>query len=157
LKKFYAPKVTATDSTAFWALGNDVNDIPTQIIGTTNHHHARLDTMAWLNVGVQKTNTVSTTAVTVSVSTMFTKNNTMIYLSVNGELTVGALFEISPGIFRISNVPIGTAANLVGVAAVNGQYYAAVMPVTVTNSAPINLNMTSMSQASMQSLINAVP
>jgi hypothetical protein len=156
-KKFYAPKVTATDSTKFWALGTDVNDISLSVYSGQNHHRAKLDSLKWLNVGVQDNTTGTKVAVTVTVNPMFNKNNTMIYLSYNGSLTVGALFEISPGVFRISNVPAGVATTIVGVAAIDGQYYANLMPFTVSGTT-VGLTMNAMSQSAMQNLIiTAVP
>lgn len=162
LKKFYASKVTAVDSTTFWALGTDVADIAQRTFtsSATVYHKASLDSLKWLNVGAQDNNPAPKTAVTVSVtSSMFTKANTMIYLSFNGSLTVGALFEVSPGIFRISNMPQGQAANIVGIAAVNGHYYAAVMPYTVpAPGAPtVNLNMQMVTQSQMQAMVAALP
>ena len=162
-KKYYAPKVTATDSTAFWALGTDVSNIP-QVTFTTSstiYHHASLDSLKWLNVGVQFDSvSAPKTALTVSVTaSMFSNSNTMIFLSKNGSLTVGAFFQISPGIFRISNMPQGMNANIVAIAAINGQYYTSIMPLTVpAPGAPtINLTMTAVSQSQMQAQVAALP
>ena len=158
MKKFYAPKVTATDSTVVWALGNDVNDIPMQTIGTTIYHKAAPDSLKWLNVGVQDIPSSTVTAVTVSVSSTFNKSNTMMFISYDGSLTVGAMFEISPGLFRVNDIPVGKNVHLVGVSAINGQYYTAVQAATVaTSSTPINLTMTAVSQSQMQTQINALP
>lgn len=160
MKKYYAPKVTATDSTAYWALGTDMADIAqcTFTSSSTVYHKASLDSLKWLNVGVQYDSvSAPKTAVTVSVTaSMFTKANTMIFLSFNGSLTVGALFEISPGIFRISNMPVGKGVHIIGIAAVNGSYYAASLP-TLVSSTQINLNMQPVTQSQMVALVNALP
>lgn len=162
-KKYYAPKVTAVDSTAFWALGTDGSDIPqvTYTTSTTKYHRAALDSLKWLNVGVQFDSvSAPKTALTVSVTaSMFSKSNTMIFLSKNGSLTVGAFFEISPGIFRISNMPQGMQANIVAISVINGQYYTSIMPITVpAPGAPtINLTMNAVSQSMMVSQVNALP
>lgn len=162
-KKYYAPKVTATDSTAYWALGTDVADITTRTFSTaTVYHHASLDSLKWLNVGTQFDSVgAPKIALTVSVtSSMFSKANTMIFLSKNGSLTVGALFEISPGIFRISNMPKGMAANIVAIAVVNGQYYTSIVPITIPDPSAnptINLTMTAVSQSQMQTQVAALP
>jgi hypothetical protein len=162
MKKYYAPKVTATDSTAFWALGTDITDIPqtTFTTSSTVYHKASLDSLKWLNVGVQDNNPAPKTAVTVSItSSSFTKANTLVYLSYNGSLTVGAMFEITPGVFRISNVPSGQAANIVAIAAIEGQYYCTIMPYTVPapGASTVNLTMQSVSQSSMQAMVAALP
>jgi hypothetical protein len=156
-KKYYAPKVTATDSTKFWALGNDVNDIPLTTYSSANYHKAQLDSLKWLNVGVQDNTPGTKVAVTVTVNPMFTKNNTLMYLSYDGSLTVGALFEIAPGVFRISNIPSGVATTIIAVAAIDGQYYAKAMPFTVPGtSSTVGLTMTAMSQQDMLNLVNTL-
>lgn len=159
-KKFYASKITAVDSTKFWELGTDVSAIPTAFdAGLAKYvHKARLDSLKWLNVGAQW-DSVGVTKVPVIANidgSKFTKNNTMVYLSLNGSLTVGALFEISNGVFRISNMPVGKAANIVAIAVINGQYYTAVQSITISSTA-VNLNMQAVSQTQMISQINALP
>ncbi len=152
MKKYYAPKVTAVDSNVVWALGTDVSDITLRTFPTatnTNFHHASLDSLKWLNVGTLDTSgTYNSTAVTVSVTaSQFSKANTMIYLSFDYILTVGALFETTtPGIFRINNVPVGKAVRVVGISAINGQYFCG-----------INLTMNPVSQAAMKSMVALLP
>lgn len=159
-KKFYAPKVTAVDSTVIWALGTDINDIAqvTYTTSSTVYHHAQLDSLKWLNVGAQFDSVPATKVpVTVNVDgTKFTKSNTMVFISFNGSLTVGALFEISNGVFRISNMPQGKGVHIVGISVINGQYYAATLSTTIS-STPINLNLGPVSQATMKSMVAALP
>lgn len=161
MKKFYAPKITVDDSTKYWALGTDVSDIPqTTFTASANvYHKVALDSLKWLNVGVQDTSSAPKTAVTVSVSSQFNKTNTMVYLSYDGSLTVGALFEISPGIFRISNMPQGKVAHIIGISAINGQYYcASIAYVVPAPGAPtVNLNLVAVSQSQMLATVNALP
>ncbi len=159
-KKYYAPKVTATDSTVIWALGTDVADITqrTFTLSPTVYHHAALDSLKWLNVGVQF-DSVPATKVPVTVNidgTKFTKANTMVFISFNNSLTVGALFEISNGVFRISNMPQGKGVHIVGISVINGQYYAATLSTTIS-STPINLTMNAVSQTDMKNMVTALP
>jgi hypothetical protein len=160
LKKYYAPKITAVDSTAYWALGTDVADITQRTFTSspTVYHKASLDTLLWLNVGVQFDSVAATKVpVTVNVDgTRFTKNNTMIFISFNNSLTVGALFEISNGVFRVSNMPQGKGVHIVAISVINGQYFAAVQSTTVS-STPINLTLNPVSQATMKSMVAALP
>lgn len=160
MKKYYAPKVTAVDSTQFWALGTDVADIAQRTFSSsaTVYHKASLDSLKWLNVGVQF-DSVPATKVPVIVNvdgTKFTKSNTMIFISFNGSLTVGALFEISNGVFRISNMPQGKGVHIVGISVINGQYYAATLS-TLVSSTPINLTLNPVSQTTMKNMIAALP
>lgn len=162
MKKYYAPKVTAVDSNVVWALGTDVSDIAQRTFTTSStvYHQAALDSLKWLNVGTLDTSgTYNSTAVTVSVTaSQFSKANTMVFLSFRNSLTVGALFETStPGIFRINNIPVGKTVDIVGISVINGQYFCAVMPLTVAAaSAPINLNLAPVSQATMKSMVAAL-
>jgi hypothetical protein len=160
MKKYYAPKVTATDSTAIWALGTDVADITQRTFTTspTVYHQASLDSLKWLNVGVQF-DSVPATKVPVTVNidgTKFTKANTMVFISFNNSLTVGALFEISNGVFRISNMPQGKGVHIVGISVINGEYYAATLSTTIS-STPINLTMNPVSQTVMKNMVAALP
>jgi hypothetical protein len=160
MKKYYAPKVTATDSTAFWALGTDVTDIAQRTFtsSSTVYHKASLDSLKWLNVGVQYDSvSAPKAAVTVTLDpTQFTKLNTMVFLSFNGSLTVGALFEISPGVFRISNMPIGKGVHILAVAAINGHYYADKLS-TLVSATPVGLNMQMVTQSQMQAMVASLP
>lgn len=157
MKKYYASKVTAVDSTIVWDLGTDVNDIPLTLIGSVNHHKASLDSLKWLNVGTMWDSlTTNKSAVIVNTDTIFNKTNCVIYLSLNGSLTVGALFQLAPGKFRISNIPNGRGVHIVGLAVKNGQYYSAVMS-TVTGAVGYNLNMQIKSLSQIQSDFAAIP
>lgn len=161
MKKYYAPKITAVDSTAYWALGTDVADISLRTFPTatnTNYYHASLDSLKWLNVGVQNDSVAATkVAVTVNVDgTKFTKSNTMVFISFNNSLTVGALFEISNGVFRISNMPQGKGVHIIAISAINGQYFAGVQS-TLISSTPINLTLNPVSQATMKAMVAALP
>lgn len=161
MKKYYAPKVTAVDSTAYWALGTDVSDIALRTFPSSpgaNYHHASLDSLKWLNVGVQFDSVAATKVpVTVNVDgTKFTKSNTMIFISFNNSLTVGALFEISNGVFRVSNMPQGKGVHIIAISAINGQYFAGMQSTTVS-STPINLTLSPVSQATMKSMVGSLP
>ncbi len=160
MKKFYTTKVTAVDSTQIWAMKADISDIPQVTMGPSLYHKVTLDTLIWLNVGAQNNDPAPKTAVTVSVTgSMFTKANTLVYLSFDGSPTVGALFEISPGVFRISNMPQGQAAHIIGIAAVNGQYYCTEMPYTIpAPGAPtVNLNLNAVTQTQMRTIVASLP
>lgn len=160
MKKFYTSKVTAVDSTKMWTLGTDINDIPTAFDSGTSQYmqRATLDSLKWLNVGVQYDSIAAPkTVVTASVnSSQFSKSNTAVYLSFNGSLTVGAMYEVSPGIFKISNMPIGKAAHIIAVAVINGQYYWADQSVLIS-STQVNLNLQPVTIAQIQTQLSALP
>lgn len=158
MKEFYAGKISAVDSTKIWALGTSTADIPSAFDSQLNKfvHKASLDSLKWLNVGTQFDTTGAKTAVTVSVASQFNKTNSAIYLSFNGSLTVGALFEISPGIFRISGMPVGKGAHLVAVAVINGQYYSAVQSLTISPT-QVNLNLAATTITQIKTQLSALP
>jgi len=157
MKKYYATKVTAVDSTIVWDLGTDVNDIPMTPISSVNHHRAALDSLKWLNVGVMWDSlTTNKSAVILNTDTMFNNTNSVFYLSLNGSLTVGAFFQLAPGKFRISNIPNGRGVHIVGLAVKNGQYYSAVMS-TATGAVGYSLNMQPKSLSQIQTDFAAIP
>lgn len=157
MKKYYAPKITAVDSTIVWALGTDVNDIPMLPISSVNHHRAALDSLKWLNVGVLWDSlTTNKSAVILNTDTMFNNLNSVFYLSLNGSLTVGSFYQLAPGKFRISNIPNGRGVHIVGLAVKNGQYYSTVMS-TATGAVGYNLNMQPKSLSQIQADFAAIP
>lgn len=158
MKEFYAGKISAVDSTKIWALGTSTIDIPSAFDSQLNKfvHKATLDSLKWLNVGTQFDTTGAKTAVTVSVASQFNKTNSAIYLSFNGSLTVGALFEISPGIFRISGMPVGKGAHIVAIAVINGQYYSAVQPLLISPT-QVNLNLAATTITQIKSQLATLP
>jgi hypothetical protein len=159
MQKFYSPKVTATDSTKMWALGTDATTITTGFdsgIGKFTHR-ANLDSLKWLNVGAQWDSVAPKVSVTATVNaTNFSKTNTVVYLSLNGSLTVGALFEVSPGVFRINNMVAGKGANIVAISVINGQYYWARTSVLVS-ATTISLDLQPVSISTIRTNIQALP
>lgn len=157
MKKYYAPKITATDSTIVWDLGTDVNDIPMGNISSVNHHRAALDSLKWLNVGVMWDSLTSNkSAIILNTDTIFNNTNSVFYLSINGSLTVGSFYQLLPGKFRIANIPNGRGVHIIGFGVKNGQYYSGVMS-TVTGAVAYNLNMQPKPLSQIQAEIAAIP
>ncbi|MBK7667542.1 MAG: hypothetical protein IPJ32_09510 [Sphingobacteriaceae bacterium] len=157
MKKYYAPKITATDSTIVWELGTDVNDIPMGNIGSVNHHRAALDSLKWLNVGVMWDSLTSNkSAIILNTDTIFNNTNSVFYLSLNGSLTVGSFYQLLPGKFRIANIPNGRGVHVIGFGVKNGQYYSGIMSI-LTTAAAVNLTMVPKSLSQIQAEIAAIP
>jgi hypothetical protein len=159
MQKFYVPKVTATDSTKMWALGTDAATITTGFDSNLGKftQRANLDSLKWLNVGAQWDSVAPKVSVTATVNaTNFSKTNTVVYLSLNGSLTVGALFEVSPGVFRLNNMVAGKGANIVAISVINGQYYWARVPVLVS-ATTISLDLQPVSISTIRTNIQALP
>lgn len=159
-KKFYAKKITASDSTLVWDLGNDVTDIPPSMdtMTATYQHNATLDSLKWLNVGViWDSLTTNKGPVLAKVdASKFSQANCAVYISINGSLTIGALTEIAPGFFRIANVPNGRGVHLVAVAIINGQYYSEVLSV-ITGSPFYNMNLAPKTLSQIHAELDALP
>lgn len=157
MKKYYAQKITATDSTIVWELGTDVNDIPMGNIGSGNHHRAALDSLKWLNVGVMWDSLTSNkSAIILNTDTIFNNTNSVFYLSLNGSLTVGSFYQLLPGKFRIANIPNGRGVHVIGFGVKNGQYYSGIMSI-LTTAAAVNLTMVPKSLSQIQAEIAAIP
>ncbi|MGZ3883393.1 MAG: hypothetical protein ACXVPD_04205 [Bacteroidia bacterium] len=156
LRKYYTAKVTASDSTMLWKIGTDTTNIPVVFDGVNYQNRAALDSLKWLNVGSQWDTTGAKTTVKVSVGSQFNKSNTAVYISLNGSLTVGALYEGSPNLFHIANMPVGKGVNIVGIAIINGQYYSAVLPANVSGTT-LNLNLQAVTLGQIQSQLSALP
>lgn len=159
LKKFIAPKVSTVDSTICW--NPDPGDtLVSNYLDTLSgkyYYKARLDSANWLNVGQKWDTLAQKTAVKITTDSTFNKFNTAVYISLNGKLIVGALYEISPGLFRISNIPVGRAVHIVGIAVKNGQYYSAILPATITLGFNQSLNLQATTLSQIQTQLNSLP
>jgi hypothetical protein len=134
MKKFYAQKVSTADSTICWQADPDTLNLSSYMdtLSGKYYYRARIDSANWLNVGAKWDTVATKTSVTVTLGSQFNKTNTAVYISLNGVMVVGALYEISPNTFRISNIPVGRAVNIVAIGIIDGQYYSAIMPTTTT-------------------------
>jgi hypothetical protein len=159
LKKFIASKVSTADSTICWNADPDTLNLPSYLdtLSGKFYYKARIDSANWLNVGAKWDTVATKTSVVVTLGSQFNKTNTAVYISLNGVMVVGALYEISPNVFRISNIPVGRAVNLVAVGVISGQYYSAVMPVTVTLGLNQALTMQATTLSQIQTQLTALP
>jgi hypothetical protein len=159
LRKYYANKVSVVDSNLCWKAASDSSNIPVVFDASSSkyYYRAKLDSVNWLNTGRFWDTTCTKTSVTVTVGSSFNKTNTAIYISLNGAVIVGALYEIGTNTFRISNIPVGKSVNIIGISTLNGTYYSAVFPTTVTSGMNLNLNLQSSSLNTIKAQLNALP
>lgn len=155
-KKYYANKLSVSDSTKIWAMEADTNDVSVVFTGSNYVQKAKLDSLKWLNVGAKWDTTGAKTALTATItSSAWNKNNCAVYISFNGSLTVGAMYEII-GLFRISNMPIGKGVHIIAIGVINGQYYEAINSTTVKPNTEI-LNLVPKTKAQIQADLSALP
>ncbi|MGZ3920343.1 MAG: hypothetical protein ACXVC7_08630 [Bacteroidia bacterium] len=158
-RKFIATKISTADSTLCWNADPDSLNIPTYLdtLSGKYYYRARIDSANWLNVGQKWDTTATKTAVTVTLATTFNKTNTAVYISLNGIMVVGNLYEISPNVFRISNIPVGRAVNLVAIAVINGQYYSAIVSTTTTLGFSQSMTLQATTLSAIQSALTVLP
>jgi hypothetical protein len=160
MRKYYASKVSTSDSTLCWKTDPDTLNIPVifDTLANKYFYHARIDSVNWLNVGKIWDTTSAKTAVTVTVASTYNKTNTAVYISLNGSrVIVGSLYEISPNTFRISGIPVGVTVNIVAIGAISGQYHSATQQTMVSPGAVIGLNIQPTSFSTIQTQLNALP
>jgi len=158
-KKYYVSKLSVTDSTKVWAMEADTNNVQAVWNPTLGKyvHRAGLDSLKWLNVGKQWDTTGLKVPMVATVNaSMFNKNNCAVYISFNGSLTIGAMYEISPGVYRISNMPNGKGVHIVGISVIDGQYYSAIMSTAVSTST-FGLNMQPTSFSNLVTSLKNLP
>lgn len=158
MKKYYVSKLSVTDSTKFWAMENDTNDVSVVWNGSNYMQTAKLDSLKWLNIGKQWDSTCTKVAQSAWVdSTQFNSSNCAVYISFNGSLTVGAMYPIgSGGIYRISNMPLGKGVHIIAIAVKNGQYYEAINSTTIKPATEI-LSLQPKSLSQIIADLNALP
>jgi hypothetical protein len=159
LKRYYANTLSPTDTSLCWKAYPDTSNVPVgfDTLAGKYYYNARIDSVNWLNTGYVWDTVATKTSVTITVGSQFNKNNCAVYISLNGSLVVGALYELSPNTYMITNIPVGKAVHIVGIAVINNQYYSAVLPVTITASfnQPLNLTATTLSQ--IQTQLSSLP
>jgi hypothetical protein len=162
LKKYYASKVSVSDSNLCWKPAPDTSNIQV-IFDTLNnkyYYNVKLDSVNWLNAGyIYNPGGVTKTSVTMTNSnTMFNNTNLAVYISFNGMNVVGSLYQVSPGVFKINNIPVGQVVRIVAIAAVNNTYYSYFSPnVTVTANHTDSLNLQTTTNAQIKTMLNALP
>jgi hypothetical protein len=161
LRKYYANKVSVSDSTQCWKAAPDSSNIPLWVDSMTfnKYYKVKIDSVNWLNAGYVYNPAGTKTSVTVNAgNTMFNKSNLAVYISINGESVVGALYEVSGGTYKIQNIPVGAIVRIIGIAAVNGTYYSSFSnDITVTAGQMHNLNLQSTTNTAIKSALNALP
>lgn len=133
MKKYYVSKLSVTDSTKYWKMENDTNDVSVFWNGTNYMQKAVLDSLKWLNIGKQWDSTCTKVVQYAHIdSTQFNLSNCVVYLSYNNSLTAGAMYPIpNTGLYKLSNMPLGKGVHIIAIAVKNGQYYEAINNTTV--------------------------
>jgi hypothetical protein len=162
LKKFYASKVSVSDSNLCWKAAPDTNNIPV-VFDTLNnkyYYNVKLDSVNWLNAGyIFNPGGVTKTSVTITNSnSMFNNTNLAVYISFKAMNVVGSMYQISPGVFKINNIPVGQNVNIVAIAAVNNTYYSYFSPnITVTANHTDSINLQSTTITQIKTMLNSLP
>jgi hypothetical protein len=155
-KKYYAASMSTTDSSKCWKLAADSAAL-TPIFDTATMQYSctmNLDSLSWLNVGYEWDTIAPKTSVICTVDTsMFHSTNCAVYISIDGTMAVGSLYNVNGAYYRINNIPIGRSVTLVAIAVINGQYYYKVYPVQITSNFTTQLNLTA---TTLQQLENAL-
>lgn len=159
LKKYYAAQISVTDTTKKWRPAADTNAISTiQDTSGNKYYHVKLDSAAWLNAGYEwDTIGPVKTGVYVQLDSSYTSSNTVVYISFNGKLIVGAMYSQGNGTFYISNIPVGTPVYFVVIAVKGGTYYKAFVSTTITNGHSEQITPTSTTLSVIQSQLALLP
>ncbi len=159
LKKYYALQISVTDTSKKWRPAADQNFISTvQDTSGNKYYHVKLDSAAWLNAGYEwDTIGPVKTGVYAQLDSSFTSSNTVVYLSFNGKLIVGAMYSQGNGSFYIDNIPVGTPVYFVVISIKNGTYYKAFVSATIGTSHLEQITPTSTTLSVIQSQLALLP
>jgi hypothetical protein len=159
IKKFYAASISVTDSSKIWRASSDTAAV-TAIYNSSNqkyYYHAKLDSAAWLNAGSYYDTIAPTTTVTVNLGSSFDGTTAAVYISLNGSMTVGALYHQGQGVYKISNIPVGKNVVLLALGIKSGTYYYASAATTITIGHTQNLTPQSTTLNDIQTQLSALP
>ncbi|MFL5753290.1 MAG: hypothetical protein ACJ76F_07785 [Bacteroidia bacterium] len=159
MKKWYTASVSTTDTSKYWRISADTNNIPLVMDTTTMNYYydVALDSLSWLNCGYVWDTTSAKTSVTINVDTTFTSANCAVYISLDNTMAVGALYELTPHTYMITNIPIGKTVTFVAIAVINGQYYSKFLPATITANYTQTFNLQSTTLTQIQSALTILP
>jgi hypothetical protein len=159
IKKFYAASISVTDSSKIWRASSDTAAV-TAVFNSSDqkyYYHAKLDSAAWLNAGYLWDTVAAKTTVTVNLGSSFDGTSAAVYISLNGSITVGALYHQGNGVYKISNIPVGKNVVLLALGIKSGTYYYASAATTITNGHIQNLTPQSTTLGDIQTQLSALP
>lgn len=159
LKRYHAKAISTSDTSLYWRAYSDTSNIPVgfDTLAGQYYYNARIDSVNWLNAGYIWDTVATKTSVTITVGSQFNKTNCAVYISLDGNLVVGALYEVVENTYVIPNIPVGKAVHIVGIAVINNQYYSAVLPVTITNGFNQPLSLIEKTLSQIQGELTALP
>lgn len=117
-----------------------------------------LDSLNWINFDYLYPN--ANASIDINVGSQFSYSNCAVFVSVNGSSSVSRAWGYNymmPHTFSDDYLPAGMPANIVAVAEIGGQYYSAVLPITITNGANYNITLTATTLSQIQSLLSTLP
>lgn len=158
MNEFYAGNITAADSSG-WSTNNDSTSVVQDTTGfgsSTFYYSFQIDSMNWINCDYFWNDPAPRTDITANVGTQFNASNCVVFMSVNGQNSIGQLYNYS-GTFESWNWPTGKAVTFVAIAEISGQYYSAFQSATLGMNHVENLTLTATTLSQIQTQLSALP
>jgi hypothetical protein len=113
------------------------------------------DSLGWINCDYFWNSGQTLTTITAITDTVHNYSNTAGFLVFPNINSVAGLYQgNTAGTFTASNFPVNTSATIVLISEINGTYYSAFVPITITTNHVENVSMQQTTLADIQNAIN---
>ncbi len=119
-----------------------------------------LDGMNWINCDYFYNSPGPFTDITVNVGTQFNYTNCVVYVSFDGMNSMASLYDSGVNhtySYGYPSIPEGLGVHLVAVANINGQYYSAIVPATLSANFSTNITLTPTTETQITTAIGQLP
>lgn len=156
MQEFYSNSIAVGDSATGWTTNSDtITVVPDSSTGN-NYYYFQIDSMNWVNCDYYWNDPAPKTMVTVNPGISYNDTNCVIFMSVNGQNTIGRLYHHNNS-YSADGWPTGKAITFVAISEINGQYYSAFKPSVITGNQNETLTLTATTLAQIKQALANLP
>ena len=152
-----------TNSLLVWTVSPSTPSVVTQYdstsIGGGYYYNFNCDSLGWINCDMFNGSTGPKTTFTITLTGSHDKSNTVIFTafpSINGVTQLYCGTTNLQAFGHWGQVPIGINATIVAISEINGQYYSAFVPTTITASMTSAVTLTATTNAAILTQLNSL-
>jgi hypothetical protein len=157
MQEFYSESNSLFDTTGWTTNNNNISVVQDSSGGSTFfNYYFQIDSMQWINCDYFWYNTSPKTAVGVSLPSQFNSTNCLVFMSVDGQNSLGRLFDFGGG-FLTAEWPIGTVVTFIAIAEINGQYYSSFQGGTLVDNHVETISMNATTLTAIRTQLAGLP
>jgi hypothetical protein len=140
--------------------GTDSVVVMADSIEFQEYYTFNLDGMNWINCDYFYNSPGPFTDITVNVGTQFNASNCVVYVSFDGMSSLASLYTLGMNntfSYGYPSIPEGLGVHIVAIANINGQYYSAIVPATLSANFSTNVTLTPTTEAQITTAVGQLP